>query len=398
MIHSSTAHRDHPASLTLPPLALYVHVPWCVRKCPYCDFNSHARTRTLPARAYLRSLQQDLLVDLAYLQDRPLQSIFIGGGTPSLMPPWVYQALLEFCDRHCRLAPDIEITMEANPGTSEYHNLHGLRRAGINRLSFGAQSFDDTQLAKLGRIHTSAETYRAFHAAREAGFDNINLDLMHSLPGQNPDAALRDIQIAAELKPEHLSWYQLTIEPNTAFYNQPPPLPDEDTQADILERGLDAIFAAGFKAYEISAYARPGYQSRHNLNYWRFGDYLGIGAGAHGKITQCSEGRVLRYQKTRRPEDYLKPDKPFCAKRWEVSESDRVLEFFMNALRLYEAVPLARFEQLCGLPIARVAPILRTLEQRGLLEWREGDELHLSALGRRFLNNVLEAFLDTQNT
>ncbi|MDX1466170.1 MAG: radical SAM family heme chaperone HemW, partial [Halomonas sp.] len=323
-----------PTPTGLPPLSLYVHVPWCVRKCPYCDFNSHGvgRRAALPEDAYLAALIADLEADLPLAAGRELVSLFIGGGTPSLMSAGFYERLLQAVSARLPLARDIEITLEANPGTLERGRFAGYRAAGINRLSLGVQSFQDAQLLALGRIHGGDDAAAAFDEARRAGFDNLNLDLMHGLPGQTPALALADLEQALALGPEHLSWYQLTLEPNTEFHSYPPVLPEEEVLWDIQDAGHARLEAAGFARYEISAYARPDRASRHNLHYWRFGDYLGIGAGAHGKLSMpAHQGlEIERRWKSRRPEDYLRranDPRGFVAGRGLIDERELPLEF-----------------------------------------------------------------------
>jgi len=293
--------------IALPPLALYLHVPWCVRKCPYCDFNSHEAAAGLPEAEYVTALLADLDHDLATLPDlvqgRAVSSVFIGGGTPSLFSAAAYERLFDGLRARLPFAADVEITLEANPGTVEQEKFRGYRALGINRLSIGVQSFAPDKLVALGRIHGRDEALHAAQAARAAGFDNFNLDLMHGLPGQTLEEALADIDQAIALGPTHLSWYQLTIEPNTVFYRDPPVLPEDDTLWAIQEAGQARLAAAGLQQYEVSAYAQAGRECRHNRNYWEFGDYLALGAGAHGKLTR--EGGVWRYQKTRLPRDYL---------------------------------------------------------------------------------------------
>ncbi|WP_133492757.1 radical SAM family heme chaperone HemW [Alcanivorax sp. 24] len=370
-----------------PPLALYVHVPWCVRKCPYCDFNSHQRD-TLPETQYLDALLADLDADQRWLEgelDRPVVSIFIGGGTPSLMSADFYRRLLDGLRQRLPMANDVEITLEANPGTVEAGRFEGFREAGINRLSIGVQSFDPGQLTALGRIHGPEEARRAVALARAAGFDNFNLDLMHALPGQTPAQALEDLQAAIELSPAHLSWYELTIEPNTAFYRAPPTQPDEDTMADIEEQGFALLQRHDYERYEVSAFARPGRHCRHNLNYWRFGDYLAIGAGAHGKLTR-RDGQRLRYQKTRQPEAYLQA--PEQARRSVTAIEDPLFEALMNALRLVNGVPSCTLSQYCGVDQERIAALLAPLRERDLLQ-PDPDQIVCTALGLRHLNTVL---------
>ncbi|MCE7525029.1 radical SAM family heme chaperone HemW [Alloalcanivorax xenomutans] len=370
-----------------PPLALYVHVPWCVRKCPYCDFNSHQRD-TLPETQYLDALLADLDADRRWLEgelDRPVVSIFIGGGTPSLMSADFYRRLLDGLRQRLPMANDVEITLEANPGTVEAGRFEGFREAGINRLSIGVQSFDPGQLAALGRIHGPEEARRAVALARAAGFDNFNLDLMHALPGQTPTQALADLQAAIELSPAHLSWYELTIEPNTAFYRAPPTQPDEDTMADIEEQGFALLRRHGYERYEVSAFARPDRRCRHNLNYWRFGDYLAIGAGAHGKLTR-RDGQRVRYQKTRQPEAYLRT--PEQTRRSITAIEDPLFEALMNALRLTNGVPSCTLSQNSGVDQERIAALLAPLRERGLLQ-PDPNRIVCTTLGLRHLNTVL---------
>lgn len=371
------------------PLALYIHIPWCVRKCPYCDFNSHELTE-LPETDYVQALRQDLQQDRNLAQGRPLHSIFFGGGTPSLFSAAAIADILEEARSQIGFAEAIEITLEANPGATEYTSLPDLRSAGVNRLSFGVQSFNDLHLQRLGRIHSRQQAHLAFKGARQAGFDNINLDLMHGLPGQSVAEAMDDLQQAIDLGPEHLSWYQLTIEPNTVFHKQPPLLPEDDILADIQETGLALLQQAGYRQYEISAFSRPGRRALHNLNYWQFGDYLAIGAGAHGKITE-GEGRILRYHKTRLPADYLDPDKTFTAGATHIERNALPLEFMMNALRLIDGVPRPLFPRRTGLPDSDIEGIVNRLIERGLLA-SDADRYRPSVLGLRFLNDTLQVF------
>ena len=386
---------------TLPPLALYIHIPWCIRKCPYCDFNSHQRQGELPVDAYLKSLIADLEQEAERARGRPLTSIFFGGGTPSLFPASAINEVLCAARQSCGFDGDIEITLEANPGAAEYTNLSGLRASGVNRLSFGVQSFDDAQLRALGRVHGRSEALSAFYAAREAGFDNINIDLMHGLPEQDHMQACADLEQAIALAPEHISWYQLTIEANTAFYSAPPILPHENMLANIQDRGAALLQQHGYRQYEVSAYSKEGRQSRHNLNYWQFGDYLAIGAGAHGKVTD-TEGRVWRYRKTRKPEDYLaiNKDQPFVRGLHRIEQDELALEFMMNALRLCEGINLDSFEQRTGLSVDTIRHKIDALCQQGLLCLENGT-LHASALGLTYLDSVLAEFQDLnkgQNT
>lgn len=375
----------------LPPLSLYVHIPWCVRKCPYCDFNSHERSSPLPEQAYVQAIENDLRADAALAQGRQLQSIFFGGGTPSLFTSTAIGQIIETAEKLFGFAPDIEITLEANPGTAEFGNFNDLRLAGVNRLSLGIQSFNDGHLQALGRIHGSAEAVRAYELARKAGFNNINLDLMHGLPDQTEKQAMKDLRQAFALKPDHISWYQLTIEPNTIFYNRPPKLPVDDVLADIQDAGCELLASQGYQQYEVSAYARSGRQSRHNLNYWQFGDYLAAGAGAHGKITHRAPDDILRYRKTRLPDDYLNDQKAFTAGSEKIPTDALALEFMMNALRLNEGFAPSLFASRTGLSFASIEPQIKKLENRGLLQTTD-QGVHTTALGQRFLNEVLEHF------
>lgn len=375
----------------LPPLSLYVHIPWCVRKCPYCDFNSHAVPDSLPEADYVARLVADLEQDAAHAQGRKLQSIFFGGGTPSLFSPTAIGTVLDAAERLIGLEPAAEITLEANPGTVEQSRFKGFHVAGVNRLSIGIQSFNNVHLQALGRIHNGDEAHRAALAARSAGFDNFNLDLMHGLPQQSPQQALADLEQAIALAPAHISWYQLTIEQNTAFYRHPPTLPDNDILADIEELGLERLAGAGFQRYEISAYSRPGRESRHNRNYWEFADYLGIGAGAHGKITQADDLSVWRSQKTRAPGHYMADQIPRGSWR-QLGTDDLTLEFMMNALRLTEGVPSAYYEQRTGLALAALEPELLYLKRQQMLQ-NDDQRLAPTPLGHRFLNDVLDHFM-----
>ena len=378
-------------TFALPPLALYVHIPWCVRKCPYCDFNSHAAGPTLPEAEYVDALLADLDQDLPHIHGRTLTSIFFGGGTPSLFSAEALGRLLDGVARRLSFAPDIEITLEANPGTFEQAKFVAYRGLGINRLSIGIQSFQDAKLKALGRIHGRDEAIRAADRARAAGFDNFNLDLMHGLPGQSLADALADLDQAIALAPTHLSWYQLTMEPNTVFWSQPPELPEDDTLWDIQEAGQARLAAAGYRQYETSAYAQPGRQARHNLNYWGFGDFLGIGAGAHAKLS-APDGTLLRSWKTRLPKDYLDPTKPFQAGEKRLEPADLPFEFMMNALRLVDGVPAAWYPQRTGQSLASLAPALAAAWRDGLLV-DDPERLQPTARGQLFLNDLLQSFL-----
>ncbi|MCH8499365.1 MAG: radical SAM family heme chaperone HemW [Marinobacter sp.] len=378
-----------PADTALPPLSLYIHVPWCVRKCPYCDFNSHARQGAIPEQDYLQALLEDLTPDLPLVAGRPIQTVFIGGGTPSLMSPGFYQQLFAALAGSLSFSADCEITLEANPGTVDEARFSGFRAAGINRLSLGIQSFDPEALRTLGRIHDDQAAHRAIEAARQAGFDNFNLDLMHGLPGQTPAAAVADLEAALSWQPPHLSWYQLTLEPNTEFYSRPPALPDDDLLWAIFAAGRERLTSAGFSAYEVSAWSLPGRESRHNLNYWTFGDYLALGAGAHGKLTVAGQ-TPFRYWKTRQPDAYLQRIGSRTAGREDIESGQLPLEFMMNALRLMQGVPECLFQQRTGLPLDQIGAILADLRTQQLLA---PDRLQATPKGQRYLNSLLEAFL-----
>ncbi|MDK1395145.1 radical SAM family heme chaperone HemW [Pseudomonas protegens] len=385
------AHTPRAALPQLPPLALYIHIPWCVRKCPYCDFNSHAASPTLPEEEYVDALLADLDQDLHAVHGRELSSIFFGGGTPSLFSAQALGRLLKGVEQRIRFAPDIEITLEANPGTFEQEKFTAYRALGINRLSIGIQSFQEQKLKALGRIHNGDEAICAAGMARQAGFDNFNLDLMHGLPDQSLDDALGDLRQAIAMKPTHLSWYQLTLEPNTVFWNQPPVLPEDDTLWDIQEAGQALLAEHGYAQYEVSAYAQPGRAARHNLNYWSFGDFIGIGAGAHGKLSH-PDGRILRTWKTRLPKDYLNPAKQFKAGEKALGNEELPFEFLMNALRLTDGVDAALFAQRTGLDLVSLAEGRRQAEQSGLLQV-EPSRLAATARGQLFLNDLLQYFL-----
>ncbi|WP_457788186.1 radical SAM family heme chaperone HemW [Pseudomonas sp. PL-6] len=375
----------------LPPLALYIHIPWCVKKCPYCDFNSHAAGPTLPEEEYVDALLADLDADLGQVHGRPLSSIFFGGGTPSLFSDRALGRLLEGVERRVAFTGDIEITLEANPGTFEQAKFKGYRALGINRLSIGVQSFQEAKLKALGRIHDGSEAIRAADMARAAGFDNFNLDLMHGLPEQSLEDALFDLRTAIAQAPTHLSWYQLTMEPNTLFWSQPPVLPEDDLLWDIQEAGQALLAAEGYAQYEVSAYAQPGKQARHNLNYWTFGDFLGIGAGAHAKLSD-PHGRILRTWKTRLPKDYLDAAKAFQAGERLLGADELPFEFLMNVLRLTDGVPASLFTERTGLPLASLDAARTEAQARKLLR-TEPERLCATAEGQLFLNDLLQHFL-----
>lgn len=379
--------------LTTPPLALYVHIPWCVRKCPYCDFNSHAARGEIAESVYLDALRADLQFDAPRIAGRTVTSVFIGGGTPSLFSANGITRLLADIRARLSISREAEITLEANPGTAEASKFAGFRQAGVNRLSIGVQSFRDEHLSALGRIHDSQQARAAVAAAREAGFDSINLDLMFALPAQTAEQALQDLQGAVELEPEQISWYQLTLEPNTLFYRHPPRLPDEDTAWDIQRQGQAFLAARGYRQYEVSAYARPGSECRHNLNYWRFGDYLGIGAGAHGKLSFPEENRIERRWKFRSPADYMAHagTEAVPGGAEDVAESARMLEFLMNGLRLRQGFAEADYPARTGLTLETLEPMLTECLKLDLLEQMD-DRIRCTADGWRLLDSVLERF------
>lgn len=375
------------------PTSLYIHVPWCIRKCPYCDFNSHKSPDELPEQQYIQALLSDLKQDLIDFPQRQIISIFIGGGTPSLLSASAYACLLEEIGKLLPLSEDIEITMEANPGTVEQQRFRGYREAGINRLSLGIQSFNPEHLKKLGRIHDDKQAHFAIETARRAGFDNINLDLMHGLPGQTIEQGLADLQQALQYEPEHLSWYQLTLEPNTVFYKQRPVLPEDDEIALMEEQGFALLQQSAYQRYEISAFSKKNSASRHNLNYWLFGDYFGIGAGAHGKITQdLATPKIVRTNKYRQPTDYLNKDKPFCAGKESIDADSLLFEFFLNTTRLEQAIPLELFTERTGLSKSLLLDKLKKASELKLITLQD-DHWQVSPLGRQFTNNLQELFL-----
>ncbi len=370
----------------LPPLALYVHIPWCVRKCPYCDFNSHERSGVLPETAYVERLVLDLETLLPSVWGRRIVSVFIGGGTPSLFSPESIDALLCAVRARLTLEPGAEVTLEANPGTVEAARFRGFRDAGVSRISVGVQSFDDAMLKSLGRIHSAAEARRAIDAAL-ASFDNVNLDLMYGLPGQTPEMAAADIAQGMACGTPHLSAYQLTIEPNTAFWRERPALPEHDVCADMQSMVEEMLRKDGFEHYETSAFAKPGMRCRHNLNYWEFGDYLGIGAGAHGKLS--FPDRVTRHEQAKQPAEYLKGAR---MKDSAIPAKELPFEFMLNALRLVEGFESKLFAERTGLPLSAIERSLEKAEQQGLIE-RDFKRVRPTARGRLFLNELLEIFL-----
>lgn len=379
---------------TLPPLSLYVHMPWCEKKCPYCDFNSHERRDGSEAE-YIDALLMDLEEDLPRIWGRRIVSVFIGGGTPSLFSPESMDRLLSGLRARLNLAVDIEVTMEANPSSAEAEKFSELRSAGINRLSIGVQSFHDDALQRLGRVHGRKQAIKAAEMAHDAGFDNFNLDLMFGLPGQNIKMAAEDLNTAISLEPTHLSYYQLTMEPNTWFYRHPPVLPDDDLIMTIHDQGQQLLGGSGYGQYEISGYAQQGRECQHNLNYWRFGDYLGIGAGAHAKISSAQAQSVSRISKKRQPDDYLSAmnDRAFISTEQLLAKPELISEFMMNALRLNDGFDSELFTQHTGMPISVVEKLLFRCEERGLLEWGV-KKIRPTEQGKRYLNELLLMFLD----
>jgi len=378
-----------------PPLSLYVHLPWCVRKCPYCDFNSHeAGHNALKEKVYVDALVRDLETELPQIWGRRINTIFIGGGTPSLFSAEAIDQLLAELRARLNFYPDIEITMEANPGTAEAEKFRAFRKSGINRLSIGVQSFDNEKLKQLGRIHDADEAKLAIQMAKSAGFAEINIDIMFGLPGQTIEQALSDLQTAIDHQPQHISWYQLTIEPNTVFYSKPPVLPEDDLIWEMQERGQELLAQHGYLQYEISAYAKKNHQCLHNLNYWQFGDYLGIGAGAHGKLTDVAAGTVTRKAKHRIPERFIelagKDD--VIGDRKILNRDDLKLEFMMNVLRLRDGVHPSLFLQHTGLPVSDIQSQLEAAEAKGLLEWNI-QTLKPTTKGQRYLNDLLQLFM-----
>ena len=372
------------------PLSLYIHFPWCIKKCPYCDFNSHALKKDLPETQYINILLQDLRHDLdnykTFLNTKKIHSIFMGGGTPSLFSPGSIKNLLANINNMIDFDTDLEITLEANPGTFEQEKFAGFREAGINRLSIGIQSFQSDKLTALGRIHDGEASHKAIEIARKAGFDNINIDLMHGLPKQSVSDALTDIQTALDFSPEHLSWYQLTLEPNTLFYQKPPLLPPENILDKINQNGENLLH--NYHHYEISAYAKPAYECRHNLNYWQFGDYLGIGAGAHSKLG------FTRLVKQKHPEKYLNSENSghYSMAETLIEPQSRAFEFMLNALRLRQKIPHVLLTERTGLYFSDIIQKLELLTHKKLLNFNN-DYLELTPLGQRFLNDVLTVFL-----
>ena len=380
-----------------PPLSLYIHLPWCVKKCPYCDFNSHGLKDELPEQRYINALLIDLETELPLVWGRQIVSIFLGGGTPSLFSATAIDQLLAGVRARLPLRGDAEITMEANPGTVEQERFSAYRQSGINRLSIGIQSFNDSHLNALGRIHDGAQAKKAINAAKQAGFDRINLDLMYGLPGQSIEQALIDLNTAIDFAPEHISHYQLTIEPDTAFAKQPPALPSDDDRWNMQLQCQQCLADAGYQQYEVSAYAKDKKRCRHNLNYWSHGDYLGIGAGAHGKITIGPEQRVVRRSKLRNPLRYMDAarTKQFIDEQHDVNADNAAFEFMLNSMRLVDGIKIETFAQHTGLDISFVNDKIQLAQQHGLLE-SSTDRWQPTEHGRRFLNDLTELFLPDQ--
>ncbi len=401
--------------LVSPPLSLYIHIPWCIEKCPYCDFNSHALKSTIPEQDYVRALITDLDADIARftLTNRPLHSIFIGGGTPSLFSPNAIESLLNQVLSRFETSEDLEITLEANPGTVEADKFIGFAKAGITRLSIGVQSFESEKLIKLGRIHNVSQAQQAAQMATGAknfGLRSFNLDLMHGLPNQSIENALDDLKTAISLMPDHLSWYQLTIEPNTAFHSKPPKLPQDETLWNIQEQGFKLLAEAGYQQYEISGFSlavsdkgkeennsEQNKQCQHNLNYWRFGDYLGIGCGAHGKISDASTGAIQRTVKVKHPKGYLDPTREPLDYLTTVTPDELPFEFMMNQLRLFSRFTLDDYQQRTGLTANTILPTLQQAKNKKLISCTDDSpaqsEWQVTPLGRRYLNDLLELFL-----
>jgi len=378
--------------MRLPPLSLYIHIPWCIKKCPYCDFNSHALKEAIPEKNYINQLLFDLKTQMQYVQNRPIHSIFIGGGTPSLFSPDAYAALFKNLREQLDISNNIEITLEANPGVIDAEKFKGYYEAGINRLSIGVQSFQDTQLEKLGRIHQSNQAKQAILLAKQVGFKRINIDLMFGLPNQTIEDALFDLNEGIKLAPSHLSWYQLTIEPNTFFYRFPPKLPNDDMRFTMQKLGQALLMKNKFNQYEISAYGFNQDQSQHNLNYWLFGDYLGMGAGAHAKYTDLKNCAIIRRSNTKHPTQYLNATQHNLCETKIISQQALPLEFLMNVLRLNQHTDIKIFKERTGLALDSIKNALKIASNSDLLYIRD-NQFQLTTQGRLFLNDVLELFL-----
>lgn len=379
------------SELKLLPTSLYIHIPWCIRKCPYCDFNSHKSPKDLPEERYIDALLADFKADLSDLPAREIHTLFIGGGTPSLFSASAYEKLFNELQKLISFSKSIEISLEANPGTVEQSRFRGYRQLGFNRLSLGVQSFNSSHLITLGRIHNGDQAHRAIATARDAGFTNINIDLMYGLPEQSIGQGLADLETALGYQPEHLSWYQLTLEPNTLFYKQRPLLPNEEIIEQIEQQGLAILTEKGLNRYEISAFSRPGKIAKHNLNYWLFGDYYGIGAGAHSKIT-LEDGRVYRCHKRRQPLDYLALDKPYRANKEQLAVKRLIFEFMLNTTRLEQKIPHSLFAKRTKLPFACLKPGLLEAEGKGLVLIKK-NFWQITPQGRRYTNDLQALFL-----
>lgn len=377
------------------PLSLYIHIPWCIKKCPYCDFNSHGLKTSLPEELYLTNLIEDLKLDLPFAQNRKIKSIFFGGGTPSLISPRGIENLLNTIATLVMFDKNIEITLETNPGTIEHFNLADYKQAGINRISLGAQSFDDQKLKSLGRIHCATETLMAIDKLHNVNFSSFNIDIMHGLPNQTLEQAMLDLKTAIDCQAPHISWYQLTIEPNTVFHKYPPQLPHDELTWQIQIHGEQMLASAGFEHYEVSAFTKPGHNCKHNINYWDFGDYLGIGAGAHGKYTDLKTNIITRTSKTRNPSDYLNPSKKFTSGSTVVPTAHIPSEYMLNRLRLFHGFTLSDYEQRTGLSSATIVSILNEAQQLEFMTMT-GQHYYLTDLGKRFLNDVMQLFLSTE--
>ena len=377
-----------------PPLSLYVHMPWCVRKCPYCDFNSHAIPENPPVKEYIQALIADLEQDLPLVWGRPVKSIYFGGGTPSLFSAEHIATFLSEVRARLDLSPAAEITLEANPGTIEHDSFSAYASSGINRVSLGVQSFNDEALNRIGRIHGRNEIDQSLQSLKSAGISNFNIDLMYALPGQGPEQSRRDIELAINARPAHISFYQLTIEPNTAFAAQPPQLPEHDAAWNMQQTGQESLEAAGYGQYEISAFARDDMYSRHNMNYWRYGDFLAVGAWAHGKITTPSDGKVQRFSKHRHPKRYLQglENGDWRAETRVLGDDELIFEFFLNQLRLKQGVRIDDFSVRTGLRWQEVGSRVQQAVKKGLLEVH-GERVMPTTLGWRFVNDIQQMFL-----
>lgn len=373
------------------PLSLYIHVPWCIKKCPYCDFNSHESTlENINEQAYINALLVDLESDLPKVWGRRIHSVFIGGGTPSMLSAQAYQTLFSGIRARIPLTANCEITLEANPSTFDSDKFKAYRQAGINRLSIGIQSFDDEKLQALGRVHDAKQAIEAIHVAKQAGFDNINLDMMFALPKQTLEQAMLDLSTALSFKTTHLSWYQLTLEPNTLFYHSPPMLPDDDLIVTMMEQGRERLSKAGFKQYEVSAYSQPNKQCQHNLNYWTFGDYLGIGAGAHSKISDVNEQKVIRQSRYRLPQKYITAEDK-VNKTTRLNKQDLIIEYMLNHLRLHQGVDAQALFLATGLDLNDYDKAINKAVKQQLLQ-RKDNKIFTTAHGKYFINEILHLF------